>query len=167
METGRGQASVAAMVYLLDADTADFLASERGVVLYCRDSAGHPIGYPMQTVACSDQAMTFTTYRKSAKVHHLERDPRVCVLAAHHRADHTVRWASVTGRAHIVAPSETEIEATFAIRQVPPSSAPPGATPRVPPGMSEFVKQRLREGKRVLILVDHLETSGLREGALR
>jgi hypothetical protein len=79
-----------------------FFDAVRDVVLFCRDTTGRPIGYPMRTTACEPEALVFTTYRKSAKVRHIERDPRV------------------------------------------------------PEGMTDFVKQRLREGKRVFVRVEDL-----------
>src|ERR1700722_9269275 len=59
-----------------------FLEDCRDVVLFCRDKSGSPMGYPMRTVRCHDSGLTFTTYRKSAKVPNIERDPGVGVLAA-------------------------------------------------------------------------------------
>ena len=141
----------------MDDDVVAFLQQQRDVALFCRDSAANPLGYPMRTVACNSSELTFTTYRKSAKVRHVERDPRVCVLASvESRSD--VRWVSLVGRARVVAPSEEELESLFG------ASASDG---RVPTGMGEFVKQRLREGKRILICVDELRTAGLREGTFK
>jgi hypothetical protein len=135
----------------------EFLDVVRDVVLFCRDASGRPIGYPMRTVACERTALVFTTYRKSAKVRHMERDPRVCVLAS--RVDgSSVRWVSMEGVASIVVPSDGEIERAMGGSGPPAPGGP--AEPRVPAGMGDFVKQRLREGKRVLVRVEHLTTAG-------
>ena len=140
----------------LDPEALRFLETFRDVVLFCRDTSARPIGYPMRTVACRDSALTFTTYRKSAKMIHFARDPRACVFAAD-PVPGEVRWVSVTGTARIVTPSDEEIEATFG------TSAGDG---RVPAGMGDFVKQRLRDGKRILLQVEDLVTSGVRRGVL-
>jgi Pyridoxamine 5'-phosphate oxidase len=136
------------------------LDSNRDVVLFCRDATGSPVGYPMRTVEVTPATLTFTTYRKSAKVRNIERDGRVCVFAAR-RADGWERWASIGGRARIVTPSEAQIERLFG------DGAQAGPDPgRVPAGMSDFVQQRLRDGKRVLIEVEDLTSAGILEGAV-
>jgi hypothetical protein len=129
-----------------------FFDAVRDVVLFCRDEAGKPIGYPMRTVACEPGALIYTTYRKSAKVRHLERDPRVCVLAT--RWDGGVlRWQSVEGRARVIVPSHEEIDRVMG---TPHRSGGRGTEPRVPDGMGDFVKLRLREGKRVFVCVEDI-----------
>jgi hypothetical protein len=140
----------------LDAEVVSFLDAFRDVVLFCRDGSERPIGYPMRTTACGESGLTFTTYRKSAKVVNIERDPRVCVFAAD-QGQGEIRWVSVAGRARIVSPTEEEIDATF---------GPSAGDGRVPAGMGDFVKQRLREGKRILLQVEDLEASGVRRGVL-
>jgi hypothetical protein len=140
-----------------DVDVIRHLEANRDVVLFCRDALGRPVGYPMRTVAVSPTALTFTTYRKSAKVRNVERDPRVCVFAAR-RADGHERWVSVGGRARIVAPSEEQIQGLFGDAA---EGADANGIRRVPAGMNGFVQQRLREGKRVLIEVGALRASGI------
>jgi hypothetical protein len=139
-----------------DAEVLAFLEQFRDVVLFCRDAAGRPVGYPMRTMAGASPPVTFTTYRKSAKVRHIERDPRVTIFAADHGPGE-VRWVSVAGRARIVAPSEERLRGLF---EAPAHEA------RVPAGMGEFVKQRLRDGKRILIEVDALEASAVYVGRI-
>ena len=147
---------------MLDQTTVEFVARFRDAVLFCRDSAGGARRVPHDDCrACSESVLVFTTYRKSAKVSHLQRDPRVCVLAWD-RADPSpgrVQWASVTGRSRLVSPSEAQIRETF---------GPVGSSDgRVPGPMSAHVQQRLRDGKRVLIFVEDLSASGVRTGTLR
>lgn len=139
-----------------------FLDAHRDVVLFCRDKSGSPIGYPMRTVACHDTGLTFTTYRKSAKVRNIERDPRVCVVATD-RDGARVRWISVSGTARVVAPSDAQIETTFSTAGTAGGDRAEG---RVPGGMGDFVKERLRDGKRILIEVEDLEASGVQAGQL-
>lgn len=141
-----------------DSELLAFLDVCRDVVLFCRDRAGNPIGYPMRTVACGSSGLTFTTYRKTAKVRNIEQDPRVCVFAAE-RERKAVRWVSVTGTARVVAPSEPEIQRAFGAGEGDGSG-------RVPEGMGELVKQRLRDGKRILLQVEHLRAPGIRSGLL-
>jgi nitroimidazol reductase NimA-like FMN-containing flavoprotein (pyridoxamine 5'-phosphate oxidase superfamily) len=137
------------------------LDTNRDVVLFCRDITGRPIGYPMRTSAVAPEALTFTTYRKSAKVRNIERDPRVCVFART-EVDCALRWVSVEGRARIVAPSEEEIQLIFG-----DSVGDVSVSGRVPTGMNAFVQQRLREGKRILLEVGDLRSSGILEGPAR
>jgi hypothetical protein len=139
-----------------------FLDKYRDVTLFCRDASGKPLGYPMRTAACRESTLTFTTYRKSAKVRHVEMDPRVCVLATD-QGEHEVTWVSVTGRARIVTPSEDQIRDGFG----PGRSEGRLPDGRVPAGMGDFVQQRLREGKRILLQIEDLETPGIRSGLLR
>jgi Pyridoxamine 5'-phosphate oxidase len=144
----------------LSSEVLAFLDVHRDVVLFCRDKSERPIGYPMRTVACHDSGVTFTTYRKSAKVRNIERDPRVCVVATD-RDGTSVRWVSVSGTARVVAPSDAEIEDIFGT-----AGTGDGAEGRVPGGMGEFVKERLRDGKRILIEVEYLEASAVQAGQL-
>jgi general stress protein 26 len=136
---------------LLNDVVTRFVDEHRDVVLFCRDARGDPIGYPMRTTACDAKRLIFTTYRKSAKVRNLERDARVCVYVPG-TAPEQPRWTSITGIARVVAPSASEIDAMFPARS---------DEPRVPAGMAAFVKQRLREGKRILVEVDQLESPGI------
>jgi general stress protein 26 len=146
-----------------DAAVMGLLDTNRDVVLFCRDIAGRPIGYPMRTSAVALEALTFTTYRKSAKVRNIERDPRVCVFARS-GVDCALRWVSVEGRARIVTPSEEEIQRIFGDSVVQRDVSVSG---RVPTGMNAFVQQRLREGKRILLEVGDLRSSGILEGPAR
>jgi hypothetical protein len=154
---------------LLDQLTVEFANSFRDVVIFCRDGAGVPIGYPMRTVACGESVLLYTTYRKSAKVSHMERDPRVCVLVADTPApgQRAVRWVSIAGTVRIVTPSEDEIRESFAAGRRGPSieegESEEGES-RVPAGIGALVQERLRGGKRVLLLVEDLQSTGLRSG---
>ena len=132
----------------------DFLRETPDVVLFCRDRSGVPIGYPMRTVAVLPGRLLFTTYRKSAKVRNLERDPRTSVLAARW-SESDVRWVHVAGIAEIMAPSEDELDVLFGKRD--------GGTndPRVPAGMSGYVRQRIRDGKRVVVAIGAMSAAGI------
>ena len=151
----------------VDGAQIDFLREVRDVVLFCRDATGFPIGYPMRTVAATDAAIVFTTYRKSPKVAHLERDPRVCVLATEWpgspedpdvAAGPPLRWLSVSGEARVVAPTDEQIRSVFG------GGASRDGEARVPVGMADHVQDRLRDGKRVLVFVEGLSSAGLRRG---
>ena len=56
-----------------------FLGRHSRVFLLVRDG-DRPVGYPM-TGRLINGALEFSTYRKSAKVRHIERDGRVCCVA--------------------------------------------------------------------------------------
>jgi hypothetical protein len=117
------------------------------VALFGRDAAGHPIGYPMRVAAIDGSRVHFTTYRKSAKVAHFERDPRASVLAYEVQGDELVSWVAVTGTAVIWSPTEEELEAAL------PGMGDGTREARVP-GMAEHVRNRILEGKRILLTVE-------------
>jgi len=139
----------------LEPAVVDFLRETPDVVLFCRDRSGAPIGYPMRTVAVLPDRLCFTTYRKSAKVRNLERDPRTAVLASRW-SDADVRWVHVAGIAEIMAPSEDDLDALFGKEDAGTRD------PRVPAGMSGHVRQRLREGKRIVVAVGNLSAAGIK-----
>jgi hypothetical protein len=56
-----------------------FLADNTQVYLVVRRPDGKPMAYPM-VGRWEDGGLEFSTYRKSAKVRHVERDDRVCCL---------------------------------------------------------------------------------------
>jgi general stress protein 26 len=122
----------------------DYLASYREMTMFCRDADGLPIGYPMFVFSHSPETILFSTYRKSAKVEHLERDPRVALLSIQPHDSNRVRWLHMEGRARIWAPNADEIDALFDDRR---------GDPRVPDTMGALVRQRTIEGKRVLLKV--------------
>lgn len=124
-----------------------FLEAHPDVALFGRDGAGHPIGYPMRIVSVDGGRVHFTTYRKSAKVAHFERDGRAAVLAQQVDDSGVVHWLSVEGTAVVWSPTEAELDAVFS------GSAGATAEARVPEGMSEFVRRRILEGKRILLTV--------------
>jgi pyridoxine/pyridoxamine 5'-phosphate oxidase len=118
----------------------EFLVTARRAVLFCRDEDGAPIGYPMSVVAVRDGTLFFTTYTKSAKVIHLGRDPRAaCILLA---VDPPTRWVSSEGSVSMYHPTESEMQALFEGRP---------QDPRVPPGVTDSVKARLLNHKRIVI----------------
>jgi hypothetical protein len=154
---------------VLDRLTVEFANSFRDSVIFCRDGAGVPIGYPMRTVACRESVLVYTTYRKSAKVAHMERDPRVCVLVSETppAGERAVRWVSIAGTVRIVSPTEDEIRESFAGGRRGPSieeGVSEEGESRVPAGIGTLVQERLRGGKRVLLLVEDLHSTGLRSG---
>jgi general stress protein 26 len=118
------------------------LPSRPAVVLFCRDRHGAPIGYPMTVLRADKDGALFTTYRKSKKVEHLQRDARVCVFAQ--GRDGEAPWCSLEGVASVWSPSAPQLDQAMGST---------GGDPRVPPGMAEHVKQRIVEGKRVLVEV--------------
>lgn len=118
-----------------------FLATARRAVLFCRDGSGRPIGYPMSIVAHRDGCLLFTTYAKSAKVVHLRADPTAaCVVLSDEPLPRA--WLSATGSVVVERPTESEINRLFADRQ---------QDRRVPERVTASVRQRLRDGKRVML----------------
>jgi hypothetical protein len=121
-----------------------FLAEHRDMVLFCRDRDGCPVGYPMRSTSVTDSAIYFTTYRKSAKVQHLERDPVVRLLCFVTGDGDRVEWVDAGGTAVLWSPTADELDRLL--------SGP--RDPRVPAGMLDHVRTRILEGKRIMIKVE-------------
>ncbi|WP_261558799.1 pyridoxamine 5'-phosphate oxidase family protein [Frankia tisae] len=149
-----------------------FLAAHtRGFLITTRADGG-PIGYPM-TVRWCDGTLEFNTYRRSAKVAHLRRDGRVCVVVVPRDRAADRRVLSVWGR---VQPGEGSIENWMRDGEDPtpgPSTPPRVATPHVltphvltphvvtphvvtPPHVVSRVRERLLDGRRIIIRVTPL-----------
>jgi uncharacterized pyridoxamine 5'-phosphate oxidase family protein len=138
---------------------ARHLDEHADIVIFCRDSAGKPIGYPTRIAARRGEELLFSTYAKSAKVRHLNADPRVALLSMRPEGDDTVRWVRMTGRSEIWAPNEAEVDELFGTG---------GHESRVPDTVGALVRQRTLEGKRVMVRVsiDTPELLELEEASL-
>lgn len=123
---------------------ARHLDEHADIVIFCRDAAGKPIGYPMRIAARRGDEILFSTYAKSAKVRHLEADSRVALLSMRPQGDGTVRWVRMTGRSEIWAPNEAQVDEFFDTG---------GHESRVPDTVRALVRQRTLEGKRVMVRV--------------
>lgn len=124
-------------------DAVQFLAEHRDVTLFCRDDNGSPIGYPMRSTSVSHTDLCFTTYRKSAKVRHLEADPVVRLLCFAVEGN-TVEWVEAGGTATLWSPTVDELDQLL--------SGPRDM--RVPEGMLDHVRSRILSGKRIMIRVE-------------
>jgi len=102
---------------------------------------GAPTAHPMGLIP-RDGSIYFNTYRKSAKVRNLERDPRVCCLAVSPDDDPHFAAVAVMGRAGPV-PAEA----------VPESLLSGGSGSTMGAEDLERVRARLRTGKRVYLEV--------------
>ncbi|MCM3920766.1 pyridoxamine 5'-phosphate oxidase family protein [Frankia sp. AiPs1] len=157
-----------------------FLAEHTRGFLITTGADGGPIGYPM-TVRWCDGTLEFNTYRRSAKVTHLRRDGRVCVVVVPRDRAADRRVLSVWGR---VQPGEGSIEhwmhgdgngedPTPGLSAPPhvltpqatpsPAATPQVATPQVvtphvvtPPHVVSRVRERLLDGRRIIIRVTPL-----------
>ncbi|KJE20616.1 Pyridoxamine 5'-phosphate oxidase [Frankia torreyi] len=155
-----------------------FLAAHARGFLIVTGADGGPIGYPM-TVRWCEGTLEFNTYRRSAKVIHLRRDGRVCVVVVPRDRAADRRVLSVWGR---VQPGEGSIEhwmhgdgedsapglsaparplmpqATPSHAATPPVVTPQPATPHVvtPPHVVARVRERLLDGRRIIIRVTPL-----------
>lgn len=118
-----------------------FLSAERASVLFCRDEQGAPIGYPMTVFAVVGHQLLFSTYTKSAKVNHLRRDPRAAFIVT--AAATPAQWLKAQGTVALHHPSDAEIDEYFSART---------SDPRVPNGVADSVKARLRDRKRVILV---------------
>jgi general stress protein 26 len=89
----------------LSPEVAAHLEQHREVTLFCHDSEGHPIGYPMMLVGVRGIELLFSTYAKSAKVRHMRADPRVAVLSVSAGDPADLSWVSLNGTATIWQPT--------------------------------------------------------------
>jgi hypothetical protein len=159
----------------LPGGVADFLASHREMTLFCRRRDGRPVGYPMTVFGHGAREVLFTTYRKSTKVRHLAADPRVCLLSFRPDGEHGVRWVTMSGTAEIWSPGPGDVERLMGGRaggdgtgsedtggEGPGSEGTGGEGPgadgvvgdgRVPSVVTERVKERLLDGKRIIVRV--------------
>lgn len=87
-----------------------FLADHSRVYLVVRRQDGTPMAYPM-TGRWEDGGLEFSTYRKSAKVRHIEGDDRVCCLTVPRDRTADRRALAVWGRATIAATSRERWQA--------------------------------------------------------
>jgi hypothetical protein len=83
------------------------------------------------------RALSFATYAKSAKVHHLRSAPEVACLIGDDEG-----WVSVSGFAHVYQPSAAEVNELIG------DSSP---DQRVPESVVAKVRDRLISGKRCFI----------------
>lgn len=113
--------------------------------MFCRGADGAPIGYPMFIFARRATEIILSTYRKSAKVRHIERDARVAMLSVTSPSPETTRWVSLTGHAHVWQPGEAEVDVLL---------AGGGGDGRVPEHVAQLVRRRLLDGKRILLRIE-------------
>src|SRR5262245_46015954 len=125
-------------------DVAAFLARYTRMFLLTRRRDGSPTIHPM-TGFFADGRVTMTTYRKSAKARHVERDPRAACLIVNGYGKSDVRGALVRGRASLRAGG---------VAALPSSTAPAADRPKVGAGVAERVADRMASGKRVFLDVE-------------
>jgi nitroimidazol reductase NimA-like FMN-containing flavoprotein (pyridoxamine 5'-phosphate oxidase superfamily) len=121
-----------------------FLRDNTRTFLMTRRRDGWPTGYPMVGL-WADGALWFNTYRKSAKVKNIERDPRVCCLVTTNDHGGGAPAVLVHGTAAVVdsgSPSGAGNRATQS-----------GDLGTVPAQVIGTVQERLASGKRVMVRV--------------
>jgi hypothetical protein len=89
-----------------------------------------------------DGALYMTTYRKSAKVAHLTREPRVACLVVTPDDDPRFRGVSLRGRAEVM-PAGTTM----------PGVGDRSVAPAVGADVNRRVATRMAEGKRIVVRV--------------
>ncbi len=122
-------------------DLPRFLDEHHRAFLVTLRTDGGPTAHPMGLIP-RDGRIYFNTYRKSAKVRNIERDPRACCLAASPDDDPDFAAVAVSGRAGVV-PAEA----------VPESLLTGGSSSSMGAEDLERVRARLRTGKRVYLEV--------------
>ncbi|HZQ57917.1 MAG TPA: pyridoxamine 5'-phosphate oxidase family protein [Acidimicrobiales bacterium] len=126
-------------------ELASFIESHRRAFLVTCTAQGTPTAHPM-TLIPHDGVIYFNTYRKSAKVRNLERDPRVACLAT---SPDGGAWAAVQGRAEVVPASE-----------LPAGLLGGGQSDVMSDEDLARVRERLASGKRVYLRVAATSVTG-------
>jgi uncharacterized pyridoxamine 5'-phosphate oxidase family protein len=119
-------------------DLSSFIESHRRAFLVTRTGSGAPTAHPM-TLIPYDGTIYFNTYRKSAKVRNIDRDPRMACLAT---SPDNGAWVAVQGLAEVVPAA-----------QLPAGVLGGGSTEVMGDEDLARVRERLASGKRVYLRV--------------
>jgi PPOX class probable F420-dependent enzyme len=126
-----------------------FLSNHTRTMLVVLRADGSPTVYPMLGL-WRDEALWFNTYRRSAKMRHLERDPRVCCVVL--SGDDELHPPAIVLR------GEAEIMEPGTMLPLGPSGVSDVARPAgVTDGVVTKVADRVASAKRVLIRVSPRE----------
>lgn len=109
---------------------------------------GSPTGHPM-TAIFRGGVLYFNTYRRSAKVKNIERDPRVSCLVTTMDDDPEPRGVVLDGTAEILPGDALP---SFAAGSSPGAARLPKER-GVSEGVLSRIEERLRSGKRVLVRI--------------
>lgn len=122
-------------------DGADeFLRAHTRTFLVTLRPDGAPACHPMVGL-WRDGALWMNTYRKSAKVRNLLAEPRVACVVVTDDGDPRFRGVALRGRADLVASDGADAG--------PRGARPPAGAAEV----AELVRERLAQGKRVLVRI--------------
>ena len=128
----------------MTSDIDEFLSQHTRAMLVTLRADGSPTIHPMLAL-WRDGALWFNTYRKSAKTHNVERDPRVCCLVLGGSDELTGPAVVVHGDAELMPPGTRMPDA----RSDAPVIAPGGVTS----GIVRKVEDRVATAKRTLFRV--------------
>lgn len=136
----------------LSPEVTEFLLANSRCFLLTRRASGAPTGHPMTLRVGADGDLLFSTYRTSAKVRNLVRDPRVACLVTTPADATEQRSVLVTGTAEVIDGDE-------GIAAWEGSAGGP-AVGGVGDGVATTVAARMRDGKRVVVRVRPTATRG-------
>ncbi|MEE9285772.1 MAG: pyridoxamine 5'-phosphate oxidase family protein [Dehalococcoidia bacterium] len=122
-------------------DVDDFLASHSRTFLLTLRPDGSPTAHPM-TGLYNNGALSFSTYRKSAKTRNVQRDPRAACLVTTTHDDPDFQAVVFRGPARVLESQE-----------MPQRRRPTGDTPSVSSGTASRATKRLKSGKRIILEV--------------
>jgi Pyridoxamine 5'-phosphate oxidase len=137
----------------LTSEHLEFLSRHSRVFLLVRDG-DRPVGYPM-TGRLIDGALEFSTYRKSAKVRHIERDERVCCVTVPRDSPEDNRALVTWGGAAINEQSRANWLSVSGRERASTGIA-------VPPEVVKQVSDRIATNKRVVVRVELLSARFIR-----
>ena len=121
----------------------EFLRAHTRAFLVTLRPDGAPACHPM-VAFWRDGALWMNTYRKSAKVRNLLAEPRVACVVVTDDADPRFRGVVLRGRAETVGADAAHVGG-----DQPSGGRPPGVGQEV----SDLVRSRLAEGKRIFVRI--------------
>ncbi len=130
---------------IVSVELDSFLSKNTRTMLVMLRRDGSPTIYPMLGL-WRDGALWFNTYRRSAKMRNIERDPRVCAMVLSGQDELTPPAVVMRGKAEILEPGTT-------IPTVPAGGSGISRPAGVTDGIVTKVADRVASAKRVLFRV--------------
>ena len=101
-------------IRMTEAEVREFLEESKTVILTSLGPDGFPHPMPMWFVLGDDGSISMTTYARSQKVHNLERDPRVALLAESGTEYQELKSVVLYGKAELIPDTERVIDTLIA-----------------------------------------------------
>ena len=90
------------LIRMSDDELQSFLRSNKTIIINSNGPGGYPHPMPMWFAVDDDGTVRMTTFRKSQKVHNIERDPKVSLLVESGEEYNQLRGVVIYGHARVV-----------------------------------------------------------------